>query len=83
MLKKKKVRQKGKLSLSKYFQEFDEGQRVAIIREHSENPTFPKRIQGITGVIIGKRGKAYLVQIKERNKEKVHILQPVHLKKIE
>lgn len=82
MIKRKNIREKGKLSLSKYFQKFSEGDRVAIVREHSENPKFPKRIQGLTGKIEGMRGKAYLVKVKEGNKEKLHILKPVHLKKI-
>lgn len=82
MLKRKKKREKGKLKLSTYFQEFEIEDRVAIIREHSEDPKFPKRIQGLSGRIIGKRGKAYLVQLKEGNKEKIHIIKPVHLKKL-
>jgi large subunit ribosomal protein L21e len=83
MLKRKKVRTRGKLSLSKYFQEFKQGDRVAIVREHSQNPKFPKRIQGITGTVEGSRGAAYVVKIKEGNKEKTHIIKPVHLKKIQ
>lgn len=82
MLKRKNIRQRGKLSLSNYFQEFVKGDRVAIVREHSENPKFPKRIQGISGVIAGQRGSAYIVRIKEGNKEKIHIIKPVHLKKL-
>ncbi len=82
MIKKKNIKTKGKLSLSKYFQEFKEGDRVAIVREHSQNPKFPKRIQGITGVVEGKRGSAYIIKIKEGNKEKTHIIKPVHLKEI-
>ena len=82
MLKKKKIRTRGKLSLSRYFQEFKEGERVAVVREHSEMPKFPKRIQGLVGKIEGKRGKAYLVKVKQGNAEKTHIIKPVHLKKL-
>lgn len=82
MLKRKNRRLRGKISLSKYFQEFKEGERVAVFREHSENPAFSKRIQGLCGVITGKRGKAYIVDIKEGNKIKMHIIKPVHLKKL-
>ena len=78
MLKRKNAHTHGKLSLSRYFQEFAEGDRVAIVREHSENPKFPKRIQGISGVVIGQRGASYMVKIKEGNKEKLHIIKPVH-----
>jgi len=82
MLKRKSARTHGKLPLSRYFQEFADGDRVAIVREHSENPKFPKRIQGISGVVEGRRGAAYIVKIKEGNKEKIHIIKPVHLKKL-
>jgi len=82
MIKRKKARTKGKLALSKYFQEFKQGDRVTIVREHAENPSFPKRIQGLSGEVKGKRGRAYLVSIKEGNKLKTHIIKPVHLKKL-
>jgi len=82
MLKRKKKRTKGKLQLSKYFQKFDKGDRVAVIRELSQEPKFPQRIQGLSGIIEGKRGRAYIVKIKEGKKEKLHIIKPVHLKKL-
>jgi len=82
MLVRKKLRERGKLSLSRYFQEFKEGDRIAIVREHSQNPKFPRRIQGLSGVVVGKRGQAYIIKIKEGNKEKQHIIKPVHLKKL-
>jgi len=70
------------LSLSKYFQEFKEGDRVAVIREHSLHPAFPKRIQGLTGTIMGMRGHAYLVKLFTGSLEKMFIIRPVHLKKL-
>lgn len=82
MLKRKKIRSRGKLSFSKYFQEFKEGDRVAVVREHSENPGFSKRIQGLAGIIIGKIGSAYRVALKEGNKKKEYIIKPVHLKNL-
>ena len=82
MIKRKKIRQRGKLSLSKYFQKFNEGERVCVIMEHSQDPKFPKRIQGLSGVVAGKRGRSYLIKIKDGNKEKTYIIKPVHLKKL-
>ena len=49
MIKRKTVKEKGKLSLSKYFQEFKIGDKVAVIRDRALNPGFPERIQGRTG----------------------------------
>ena len=82
MVKGKKVREKGKVQLSKYFQEFEEGDAVSVVRELSVGAVFPKRLQGKTGSVIGKRGKSYVVKIKDINKEKQFIIEPIHLKKI-
>jgi len=82
MVNKKPVRTRGKLQLSRYFQELNEGDFVAISREQSVPINFEKRFQGITGVVEGKRGKAYIVKIKDGNKEKKILIEPIHLKKI-
>lgn len=82
MTKTKKIREKGKISLSKYFQEFKKGDRVAVVRELSVRASFPERLQGRTGIVDGKRGRSYITKIKDQNKEKTFIIQPIHLKKI-
>ena len=82
MMGRKLVREKGKIRLSRYFQEFKDGDRVAIVREASLPVGFPKRIQGKTGVIEGKRGKAYIVKLKEYINVKRFVVNPIHLKKI-
>lgn len=81
MLKKKKVRERGKLRLSQYFKELKEGDRVSIVRELSQKSGFPKTIQGRTGTIEGKRGTAYIVNIRI-GKEKRFLVHPIHLKKL-
>lgn len=82
MAKRKSVRTRGKLQLSKYFQEFKEGDSVAVIREKSIKSSFPVRLQGRTGIVEVKRGKSYVVKIKDQAKEKRFIIEPIHLKKI-
>lgn len=82
MVRRKKVRTRGKLQLSKYFQELKEGDKVAVVRERAIKSSFPGRMQGKTGVIEGKRGKAHLVKIKDQSKEKILLIEPIHLKKI-
>ena len=81
-MKKKKNRTKGKISFSRYFQDFKEGDNVSVVRELAINASFPERLQGRTGVIESKRGKAYFVNIKDQNKEKKFLIEPIHLKKI-
>lgn len=84
MLTNKNLRSKGKISFTKYFQQFSEGDSVAIVRDLAvQSPGFPERIQGRTGVVIGKRGEAYVVSINDFRRKKTYIVKPVHLKKIE
>lgn len=80
---KKLIREKGKLRLSRYFQEFKEGDRVSVLKDASVDSSFPLRLQGKTGVVEGKRGQAFIVKIKDEDKEKKFIIEPIHLKKIE
>jgi large subunit ribosomal protein L21e len=83
MARSKSPRQKGKISLSRYFQKLAEGDRVAIVFERSLQHNIPERMQGRSGIIIGKRGKAVLVKINDQNKDKLFIVEPIHLKKLE
>ncbi|MEK6919133.1 MAG: 50S ribosomal protein L21e [Nanoarchaeota archaeon] len=82
MIKRKQVKQRGKIRLSEYFKNLKDGERVAIVRELSENPKFPYQLQGRSGVIAGKRGGAYIVKIMDFDQEKTHIIQAIHLKKL-
>jgi ribosomal protein L21E len=79
---KKKMRTRGKLQFSRYFQKFKEGESVAVVVEPSIQSSFPKRLQGRTGKIEEKQGKVYFVKIKDQNKEKRFLIEPIHLKKI-
>jgi len=81
-MRRKKSRERGKIRLSQYFQEFEKGDKVALVREPSVRANFPERMQGRTGNIESKRGKAYIVKLQDFNQEKRYIVQPIHLKKI-
>ena len=82
MLKRKSIRDKGKLKLSNYFKNFEKGDRVAVKRELSLQPKFPKKLQGRSGIVDEKKGSSYIVKINDLNKEKKYIIHPVHLKKL-
>jgi len=82
MVKRKSIRTRGKIQLSKYFQGLEKGDQVSITRERAVKSNFPERFQGQTGIVEGKRGKAYIIKIKDQNKEKRFLVKPIHLKKI-
>jgi ribosomal protein L21E len=83
MVRRKNIRTRGKISFSNYFRKFNAGDSVAIVMERSIVNNLPKRIQGKTGKIKEKRGKFYIVNLKDQNKMKEFLVAPVHLKKIE
>lgn len=66
-----------------FFQKFQVGDSVAIVR----NLTFPfgykMQIQGRTGRVLEKRGSSYYVEVKDLNKPKRYLVHPIHLKKIQ
>ncbi|MFH1425231.1 MAG: 50S ribosomal protein L21e [archaeon] len=82
MLKHKKPRTKGKFSFVRFFQKFQAGDRVAVVRELNQKFGYPKRLQGRTGKILEKRGSAYYIEIKDLNKPKKYLIRPIHLKRI-
>ena len=83
MAKGKKIREKGKIRLSSYFKKIDDGDFVAINMDKGLNCSVPARFQGRSGVVVGERGKSKLVQIRDGRKEKIFIVHPVHLNKLE
>ena len=76
------IRNKGKVSLSRYFQTFSEGDRVALVKERGTVASFSHRMQGRTGVIVSKRGTSYVIEVKDLGKTKQIITHPIHLKKV-
>lgn len=83
MLTNKSIRNRGKISLTKYFQQFTGGDSVAIVRDLAvQAPGFPARMQGRTGVVLSKRGSSYVVAIKDYTKKKIYVVKPIHLQKI-
>ena len=81
-MKSKNIREKGKMKFSRIFQNLKEGDKVALIRELSLKDSFPARMEGKTGFIEGRRGKAYIVKIRDYNEEKTFIVKPINLKKL-
>lgn len=79
----KHIRQKGKFSFMRFFQKLKEGDKVAVAQELSVPFPYSHRLQGRTGTVIAKRGQAYEVVIKDLNKPKTYMIQPIHLKKIQ
>ena len=79
---RKNIRQKGKLSVTKYLQEFDIGDTVYLKAEPSiHKGMYNLRYHGKSAIVVAKQGRCYIVQLKDHSKIKNFIVRPIHLKK--
>ena len=79
----KHLRKKGKISIRRCLQKFDEGEKVRLLAEPAvQNGLYHARFHSKCGIISGKQGRCYKVAIKDFKKEKVLIINPAHLRKI-
>ena len=78
---RKEKGKKGKISLTRYFQSFNAGDRVNLTVEPAiQKGMYHPRFMSKTGVIKCKRGRCYEVKISDMGKEKILIVHPVHLR---
>lgn len=70
-------------AITKFLQEFKKKQKVIILPEPSSQRGMPhSRFKGKSGKIVGKRGRSYIVEVKDGKKLKKIISRPEHLKVI-
>mgnify|MGYP001562444371 CR=1 FL=1 len=75
-------REKGKISLSRYFQDYTDGDKVNLkLNANVQKGRFYSRFHGLSGTVVGKRGSCYTVRIKDGNKVKDLYVHPIHLTK--
>ena len=80
----KDTSKKGKISFTTYFQKFDIGDKVVLKAEPAvQKGLYAMSYYGKMGVIKGQQGRCYEVVIKDGSKQKVLIVHPTHLKRIQ
>ena len=73
MLKQKPIKERVKVRLSKYFQEFKDGDRVLLDAEPAvQRGMYFPRFHNEMGIVKGKKGRCYEVMIKDGKKEKLN-----------
>jgi len=79
----KNFREKGKISIARFIQEFKDGDMVCLKAEPGvQKGMYYPRFHGKAAVVTGKRGKCYEVKIKDNNQEKTLIVHPIHLRRL-
>jgi large subunit ribosomal protein L21e len=78
----KRVREKGKVGLSRLLAEYEVGDKVVINIDSGVHKGMPhKRFQGKVGTVVERRGKAYVLDIPQRKTSKRVIAGPEHVRK--
>ena len=78
----KSRREKGKMSLVKFLQQFNVGDQVLLKAEPSyQKGAYHYKFHGLSGIVTGARGRCYTVSMSDQGKQKTLIVHPVHLRK--
>ena len=83
MKMRKELKEKGFPQITSILKRFEVGDRAAIKIDPSIHSGMPfHNFHGLTGVIVGKQGRCYLLEIKVGSVIKKIVVAPVHLKRI-
>ena len=78
----KKIRERGRLPLSRLLTKYEEGEKVVIVIDPAIHKAMPhKRFQGKIATVVGQRGRAYILEIPQRKTVKTIITTPEHMRK--
>ncbi|MFH1787161.1 MAG: 50S ribosomal protein L21e [archaeon] len=79
---KKPVREKGLPPIGRFMEKYEVGDRVVIKVEPAVPEGMPFiKFNGKCGKVIEKRGRAYVVSFKDKDKRKSAICTPVHMRR--
>ncbi len=80
---RKKPKERGMIPITRALKEFEEGEKTRIKIEPSVHKGQPhRRFHGKTGVVTGKQGDAFIVEVEDGGKVKKIIARPEHLRKL-
>jgi large subunit ribosomal protein L21e len=73
-------RERGKTTLSKILQSYNEGDKVVVKIDSSMHKGMPhRRFHGRIGVVSAKRGRSYVIHVTQGDATKEIIVRPEHL----
>lgn len=79
----KDPKEKGRIPIARIMQQFKLGEKTYLKMDSSiHTGPFFRRFHGRTGIVTGKQGDCYLVEIKDKDKNKTVIVHPAHMRKV-
>ncbi len=78
--KKLKKHSRDKETVTSHLKEFEVGEKVNIKIDSAIHRGIPDpKYHGMSGEVIGKRGKSFIVEVKDQKKKKKLTVYPAHL----
>ena len=73
-------KKRGRTTVNKLLQDIKIGEKVQVVVDSSEHSAMPpRRYHGTTAIVTGKRGRAYIVELKRGKEVAELIVGPAHL----
>ena len=73
--------QRSRLNISKIMHSYSDGDKVSIVIDGAQQKGMPhRRFQGATGTVRAKQGRAFVVDVRDKNMPKTLIVRPEHLR---
>ena len=80
---RKDRRKRGKISIGKLLQAYSAGEKVCIRTDPSIHKGMPhRRFHGKIGVIAGRRGRSYVVNVSAGGRPATVLVRPEHLERL-
>ena len=73
--------QRGRINITRSIHSYSQGDKVSIVLDGSQQKGMPhRRFQGATGTVRAKQGRAFVVDVHDKNMPKTLIVRPEHLR---
>jgi large subunit ribosomal protein L21e len=77
---RKQPRERGKVGLSRLLRTYNPGDKVKIRIDSSVHKGMPhRRYHGRVGIIKGRRGRSYVIEVAEGKQTRILIARPEHI----
>ncbi|HKZ63540.1 MAG TPA: 50S ribosomal protein L21e [Thermoplasmata archaeon] len=79
---RRRVRERGLSPITRSLQSFEVGDKATIVIDGSRQKGWPHhRFHGLTGTVVERRGRAYVIDVRFGGKVKQAIVSPEHLRR--
>ena len=73
--------QRSRINITRSIHPYSVGDKVSVVLDGAQQKGMPhRRFQGVTGTVVAKQGRAFIVDVRDKNMPKTLIVRPEHLR---